>query len=1211
AAAYEQLASIYTNRRQFPKAATVWRELIARHELQPEDYRSKQLEQIVKNWGRFEPVGVFAAGESVELPFRFRNADRVEFTARRLDVEQLLTDVKDYIKNIARGSQHLDWQKLNIHDIGQRIIHQNEAKYIKEQVAAWNVALKPLPEHKDDLLMVTPPLENGGAYLVEASIEGGNTTRIIVWLADLAIVKKPVDGRDMIYVADAATGQAIPQANVEFFGYRNEHVEKQTYRTRFSQFAKFTDQNGLIYSDKRLIDANMNWLTIARKGDRFAFHGYLYFSRHGQASEQPQETKLYVVTDRPVYRPGDSVKLKFWVRTPSYDPDAKEPFLKESLTLDVRNPKGEKLLEKQVTTDQYGGYADELELDDNATLGVYQVLVYRTGVFHGSGSFRVEEYKKPEYEVTVDAPSEPVKLGEQVTAKIVAKYYFGAPVTNAKVHYKVTRTPHDSRWYPIQPWDWFYETGYWWFGYDYAWYPGWHKWGCYSPIRSWWNWQVDPPEIVMEDDVEIGPDGTVEIKIDTAPALAAHGDQDHKYEVTAEVVDESRRTIVGQGSVLVSRAPFKVFAWPNKGYYLEGDTAEFQFKAQTLDRKPVTGKGIARLFQVAYDQNGEPQETEVETWDLDPTPEGTASLKLATRRAGQYRLSYTLTDDKQNEIEGAYVFLVRGEGFDASEFRFNELELIAEKKEYQPGEKVKLLINTNRTGATVLLFPRSANGVSSAPIVLRMAGKSTVYELDVREGDRPNFFVEALTVFDGKVHMQAREVIVPPAKKIINVAVESAEPEYQPGQDSKLQLKFTTEEGEPFVGSTILAVYDKAVEYISGGSNASDIREFFWKWRRNYYQSYESSLQRYFYALYRNGELQMSDLGVFGGILERLEFGDEFKKDGVANRQDIRRGAPGMGGYAAAPAAEAAMEKADAAKMPMAQSKAGTPIGMPGPAGATVEPTVRKNFADTAYWSTEITTNAEGLAEVSFPLPESLTTWKTRVWTMGQAAEVGEGTTEFVTKKNVIVRLQGPRFFTQKDEVVLSANVHNYLAESKQVTAVLELDGGQLTPLDELTRSIEVPAGGETRVDWRVKAVEEGNVTIRVKALTDTESDAMQMEFPVYVHGILKTESYTGVVRTGTDSAKVELDVPAERRINQTRLEVRYSPTLAGAMVDALPYLADYPYGCTEQTLNRFLPTVITQNILKRMNLDLKEIKEKRTNLNAQEIGDDVERAKQ
>ena len=93
----------------------------------------------------------------------------------------------------------------------------------------------------------------------------------------------------------------------------------------------------------------------------------------------------------------------------------------------------------------------------------------------------------------------------------------------------------------------------------------------------------------------------------------------------------------------------------------------------------------------------------------------------------------------------------------------------------------------------------------------------------------------------------------------------------------------------------------------------------------------------------------------------------------------------------------------------------------------------------------------------------------------------------------------------------------------------------------------------------------------------------MQMRFPCYVHGMLKMDSFSGVVRADKDSpARVVFTCPAERRINETRLEVRYSPTLAGAMVDALPYLVDYPYGCTEQTLNRFLPTVITQRILQR-----------------------------
>src|SRR5262249_5884211 len=103
------------------------------------------------------------------------------------------------------------------------------------------------------------------------------------------------------------------------------------------------------------------------------------------------------------------------------------------------------------------------------------------------------------------------------------------------------------------------------------------------------------------------------------------------------------------------------------------------------------------------------------------------------------------------------------------------------------------------------------------------------------------------------------------------------------------------------------------------------------------------------------------------------------------------------------------------------------------------------------------------------------------------------------------------------------------------------------------------------------------------------------------LHGALKTESFAGSLRPEDTVGKVTITVPAERRVDATHLQVRYSPTLAGAMIDALPYLADYPYGCTEQTLNRFVPTVITQGILRKMNLDLKAIRDRRVNLNVRE----------
>jgi uncharacterized protein YfaS (alpha-2-macroglobulin family) len=283
---------------------------------------------------------------------------------------------------------------------------------------------------------------------------------------------------------------------------------------------------------------------------------------------------------------------------------------------------------------------------------------------------------------------------------------------------------------------------------------------------------------------------------------------------------------------------------------------------------------------------------------------------------------------------------------------------------------------------------------------------------------------------------------------------------------------------------------------------------------------------------------------------------------------------------------------------------------------ALVEPTVRSEFADSAFWAAAIETDEGGHAQVEFDMPQNLSAWKIRAWTMGPGTRVGEASAEVVTRKNLIVRMQAPRFFVETDEVVLSANVHNYLADAKQVKVRLELDGktlalAGLSPAGySAEQTVEIPAGGERRVDWRVTAQREGEAVVRMLALTDEESDAVEMTFPVAVHGMLKMDSYSGSLRPEDRLGAFEVSVPRERRADESRLEVRYTPTLAGAMVDALPYLVDYPYGCTEQTLNRFLPAVVTQQTLIKMGLDLKALHEKRTNLNAQEIGDAEGRAR-
>ena len=1193
------LANIFENRRQYPRAAEFLQLLVEGAKPQDKQQYRQRLEQIVGNWGRFESAMTQPAGQGATVDFRFRNGKRVDFLARRIRVRKLLDDVKSYLtKNPGR----LNWSQVQLENLGHRLIVEGQEKYLGEEVARWSLDLQPLEKHFDRRISVTTPLQKPGAYLLTSHMADGNSCSIVLWLSDTAIVKKPLEGKALYYVADAVTGRPVPQANIEFFGFWQEHVEGKKFLVHTKNFAELTDDKGLVELKVDEKNGRYQWLATATtaKG-RFAYLGFRGVWVGKYYDQQYQQVKVFSITDRPVYRPQQEVRFKFWVRHAQYDLGDESRFAAQSFQVEIRDPKNEKVFSTMLTADAYGGLAGAWPIPAGATLGQYRLLV----VNHGGGVFRVEEYKKPEFEVTIDAPHEPVMLGERVTATISAKYYFGSPVTQATVKYKILRTAYQQAWRPPRPWDWLYGTGYGWLAEDYSWYPGWARWGCSRP-RPWWFWhRSSPPEVVAEREVPIGPDGTVEVKIDTAVAQEFHPDQDHRYQIQAEVVDRSRRTIVGHGQVLVARRPFRVYVWTDRGYYRVGDTIAASFSARRLDGKPVSGTGILRLLKIQYD-HGKPVETEAGRWDVDVNEEGLAELQIKASEAGQFRLSYELTDAAGHKIEGGHLFTITGEGFDGSQFRYNDLELVPDRREYQPGDQVALQINTNRTGAAVLLFLRPAGGVYLPPRLVQLKGKSTIVQFDVTAKDTPNFFVEAVTVHGGRVHTATRELFVPPAKRLLHVEVVPSAKAYLPGQAAKMLVKLTDAAGQPFVGSLALTVYDKALEYIAGGSNVADIREFFWKWHRSHRPRGETNLQRFSQTLVARNQPTMQNLGIFGGtVVDEVSSKSKFQDAYGDRRVRKSRLALGFEFQEAVPRAAAALADQSGA----APEEGAAEASVRSASDELVLPMVRENLADSALWVAAVKTNAEGIAEIELDMPENLTTWQVRVWGLGHGTRVGQGSAEVVTRKNIIVRLQAPRFFVERDEVVLSANVHNYLPETKQVRVRLELEGKTLEGPKQLEQLVEIEAGGERRVDWRVRAVREGTATIRMSALTDQESDAMQMSFPVYVHGMLRTESFSGVILPKDSTGGFTVSVPAERRADQTRLEIRYSPTLAGAMVDALPYLADYPYGCTEQTLNRFLPAVLAQQTLRRMKLDLTAIRDKRTNLNAQEIGNDAQRA--
>jgi hypothetical protein len=829
----DQLVQIFLNRSQYPQAAETLKQVIELHGTNS-DSRTKLLKQILGNWSRFNQTPTYHAAQPVAVPYTFRNAKETSLKLTSVKDELVMKDIIEYLKS---NPAEIDHEKIMFTNIGNRLIKKDSERYLGEAIRSWKQNLTPDPSHRD----ITTDLDLGklepGCYLLESKLEDGNTSWITIWVRDLVLLQRSEADGENFYLVDAKDGTPV-QGELEFFGYRTEFLEKAKGKHRFNviteNFRRNTDENGkLILADKKGNQNNFQWHVIARAGERRAYLSNQNFRWYDQGDlTDYQAQKTIGITDRPVYRPSQTVHMKIWAGESRYDLGDVSTYAGKTADIEIRDGRNEIVFEKSgIKTDAFGGATFDLDLKEEAALGIYNVSV--TGdVPHTNFTFRVEEYKKPEYEVKVDAPTEPVALGETFEATVSANYYHGAPVTEATVKIKVERDFFNNRWFPEAPWDWLYGPGYWWAYPEVPWYPGWARWGCIRPAPPWWQQnRMGAPELIIEQTSPIGPNGKVIVKIDSSIAKLVHGDQDHRYTITAEVIDASRRTIVGNGSVLAAREPYAVTVWLDRGYANTGDKVTGTFSARTLDGKKVDGTATAILYSSEVDPNGEIVEKEIGKW----TPEG-ENWTFVASKPGQYRVAVEFTDKKGRKQEGATVFSVHGaDGVVKGNFRYNDLELIPDKKEYRPGDTVSLLVNVNQPNSRVWLFIRPSQGKLSETKIIQIQGNSQIVKIPLTLRDMPNFFIEAVTVSNGKIHNVTREIVLPPEKRKLTVEVTPAKDKLKPREKTSLTIKITDSEGKPFQGSAAITIYDKSLEYISGGSNVDDIVPFFWDWTRHYY----------------------------------------------------------------------------------------------------------------------------------------------------------------------------------------------------------------------------------------------------------------------------------------------------------------------------------------------------------------------------------------
>ena len=918
---------------------------------------------------------------------------------------------------------------------------------------------------------VAVPVHEKGVYLVEAVRKDLRAYTILI-VSDTAMITKASSGRLLNIVVDRKTGQPLKNIAV-------------TALTRDGEAGHAsTNTDGI--ADMRIPATLKDIRLVANNGSDFAVNTV------GDESGLADQWTGYIYTDRPVYRPGHTVHFKGVLRlhaATGYQIPAGK-----SVSVEIQDPDQKPVYQKTLTTSANGTIHDDLTLAPTAALGNYFIQV-KAGEAFMSGGFEVEEYKKPEYEVHVTASKPRVIEGESVQATIDARYYFGEPVSGAKVKYAVYR---ERYWLPY-----FDDSD------DDSARPDANSQGDGD--------SDDSGDQVSDQEAALDADGKVTIKV---PTSVSDHKYDYLYRIEASVTDAANREITGTGYVTATYGNFVLNVTPKQYFYAPGSTGTFTIQARDYDNKPVRTRAHVELIKWDF---REPDRSDVKgSTDVDIGADGSAMANLGIpAEGGTYVVRASARTPERRDIEASTYVWISG--------RWNEegrsdtdVQIIPNKKSYRAGDTVNLLIVAGQPNTPVYV---TVEGTEIRQYKLVRSQDSTIsFDIPVTANDEPGISVSACFIRDGVFHGGGKYIKIPPVEHQLNVKVSTDKPQYLPGQTAEYSIDASSFDGKPAARAEFsLGVVDEAIYGIRRDST-QDILSFFFS--SGYNRVFTDSSLDYFFT------------------------GDAGKR-----------------------------------RMQLAQLRSPSHLAQLKP-DRLVLPKVRKAFPDTAFWAADVVTDASGHARVKVEYPDSLTTWRATARGITPETKVGGATLKTIVRKNLILRLAVPRFFVQGDEVVISALIHNYLTDAKTARVSLEVQG--LEVLDGATKDVQIASRSEAKVDWRVRATQVHNVTILGKALTNEESDALQLDIPVNIPGVKLSQARGGSIPANGPaggSATFDLAFPAKVQPGSRSLSLRVSPSIAGSLFGALEYLTSFPYGCVEQTMSSFLPNIVVEGAVRDLGL--------------------------
>lgn len=996
-----------------------------------------------------------------------------------------------------------------------------------------------------------------GAYLMEVTSDntGIAPQRELFYVSNLAVmIQQLPDDKHRYVVVNATDGQPVPGAKIML--YDRDYDVKTGKWKRLVHARLTTDENGEAYFKN--VDGNV---LISTSNDKFTPAKDIYLSRTRYYERKDDKIKHQLFTDRSIYRPGQTVHASAISYIVKKGLDASVPGKSMELNFILRDANGKQVAEQKATTDEYGTASVDFELPKEGQTGLYFISVNGTVTKY----VRVEEYKRPTFEITFPKVNEKYNWGDTVVVKATAKTYSGVPVQGAKVEYQVTRRN-----------------------------------------QLWWWGAGSAGQLVKTDSCVTREDGTFDVEIPLEASLSGKDEADmsefmriarfFNFEVSAIVTDISGESHEGVMSLPLGTKP--TILTVNLPKRIETDS----LKTVTFAYRNASGMPISSRLKYRIDK-GEWKDAEANApVSIKEYASSSASSSLVWK-SGVHQLEAICGQDTLQQKFTLFSMKDTHPVEPTTEWYYQTAKTFP-----RDGKPVYIQVGSSENGAHIVYSIIAGNKLLEKG-AWELGDSIVTLPFTYKEEYASGIVLNYSFVKQGKCYTRMMSIARPLSEKKLDIAWKTFRNRLTPGQKEEWTLKITTPDGKPAKAQLMSVLYDKSLDQIAPHSWKMSLGFSQWLpscfWTSNlwyykmdllgvyptkYFDQKQLDVDKFdgkffsYYAYMQAVELSKLERSL-GGTVESVRI----KKDELVREEAkgiwIRSSKMTRVG-AAAPSANKVFDVVE--EMPQFAGGSGSDARQ-----FLDKVQVRENMNETAFFYPALESDNNGNVAIRFTLPESVTTWKFMGLAHDKEMRNGLLVDEAVAQKTVMVQPNMPRFLREGDKSTIVVKLFN--TSDKKVsgnTRMQILDPETNKVVWQKTQNYSIDAEGSATISFDVQGLKEGVYINKVVAAGNGYSDGEQHYLPVLSNRELVVNTLPITLHQkgeqNFDLSKLFLNKEGKQAkgAEEAKVTIEYTNNPSWLMVKALPAISNPDEEDAISLMSAIYANTITNHVQKHLSLE-------------------------